>query len=153
MGKAQRELAQGVQPPRGELKPVYRVADAPCRFETPCLTRPARAMRVVLPRIGLHRCTMTDDQLTPSRFLIRPGLNGACPPRTTPHPIPHVLPNRHSGSHLNFALPAFRPITLFSAALSTRSGGYDGCAARGAAKERVRLGSPISHRLTHGINW
>jgi hypothetical protein len=40
MGKAQRELAQGVQPPRGELKPVYGVADAPCRFETQCLTRP-----------------------------------------------------------------------------------------------------------------
>jgi hypothetical protein len=89
MGKAQRELAQGVQPPRGELKPVYGVADAPCRFETPCLTRPPRAMRVVLPRIGLHRCTMTDDQLllTPSRFLIRPGLNGAYPSRTTPNPI------------------------------------------------------------------
>src|SRR6478672_2943808 len=85
-GKAQRKLGQGVQTPRSQLKHVYRVADAPCVFETPCLTCPSRALRVVLPRID-DLLLLTPSRISDSTWGLPLSPNGAYPPRATPDPI------------------------------------------------------------------
>ena len=68
-----------------------------------CLTRPARAMRVVLPRIGLHRCT-NDRRPAPTDTIPISDSTWAqwrIPARRRIRSR-RVLPNRHSGSHLKF---------------------------------------------------
>jgi hypothetical protein len=129
----------------------------PPLFEMRCpLTRGGLARILpACPPVTL-RSAMIGNQLLPRSgpgFLIRDGLAlRPWQPSTSRLCSPRVLPNRHSTSHLKFRLRRVQTDQGVSSRIEHGSSGL-GHAASGAASKPARPSPPISHRLSHRINW